>query len=51
MRTMIKLRVVSQKQIFDEVEASLAAKASRFKYSTSEKKEKYFQRAWNFYLV
>ena len=39
MRTMVKLRVVSQKLIFDEVDASFAASASRFKYSTSVKKK------------
>ena len=41
MRTMVKLRiVVSQKLIFDEVDASFAASASRFKYSMSVKVEK-----------
>ena len=41
MRTVVNLRV-SQKLIFDEVDASFAARASRSKYSTSENVEKNF---------
>ena len=46
MRTMVKLKV-SQKLIFDEVDASFAASASRFKYSTSVKKRKEKLLGWN----
>ena len=43
MRTIVNLRV-SQKLIFDEVDASFAARASRFKYSTSENVKRIFLR-------